>query len=109
LRQELVGLHRRIERIDDDVALVVENFLELLEREIDEGPDAARQGLYEPDVRDRRRELDMAHALAAHLALDDFDAAFPKADAAVPHALVLAAVALVVLGRFEDLRAEQAC
>jgi hypothetical protein len=47
-------------------------------------------------------------ALAAHLRLDDLDAALLADDAAVLHALVLAAVALVVLDGPEDLRAEQA-
>ena len=42
------------------------------------------------------------------LRLDDLDAALLADDAAVLHALVLAAVALVVLHRAEDLRAEQA-
>ncbi len=50
----------------------------------------------------------MAHALAADLRLDDLDAALLADDAAVPHALVLAAVALVVLRRAEDLGAEEA-
>src|SRR5262249_34496044 len=61
-----------------------------------------------PDVRDGRREVDVAHALAAHLGLDHLDAALLAHHATVPHALVLAAVALVVLGRPEDLGAEQA-
>src|SRR5439155_23371146 len=63
--------------------------------------------LQEPDVRDRRRERDVTHALAANLGLDDFDAALLADDAAVLHALVLAAVALVVLHRAKDLGAEQ--
>ena len=66
-----------------------------------------RQRLQEPDVRDRRGQLDVAQALTAHLGLDDLDAALLADDAAVLHALVLAAVALVVLHRPKDLRAEQ--
>src|SRR6185369_8157751 len=69
--------------------------------------DARRQALQEPDVRDRRRQGDVTHALAANLRLDDFDAALLADDAAVLHALVLAAVALVVLHRAKDLGAEQ--
>ena len=71
-------------------------------------PMRARQALQEPDVRDRRGQVDVAEALAAHLALDDLDAALLADDPAVLHALVLAAVALVVLHRSEDLRAEEA-
>ena len=59
-------------------------------------------------MRDRRGQVDVAEALAAHLGLDDLDAALLADDAAVLHALVLAAVALVVLHRAEDLGAEQA-
>ena len=50
----------------------------------------------------------MAHALAAHAAQRDFDAALLADDALELHALVLAAQALVVLHRPEDARAEQA-
>ena len=70
--------------------------------------DPGRHRLQEPDVRDRRREVDVAHALAAHLALDHLDAALLADDAAILHALVLAAQALVVLDRPEDPGAEQA-
>src|SRR4029078_12371039 len=62
----------------------------------------------EPAVRGRARELDVAHALAAHFALGHFDDAFFADDAAVLEALVLAAQALVVLHRPEDLGAKQA-
>src|SRR5262249_25062279 len=54
------------------------------------------------------RELDVAEPLAAHLRLRDLDAAAVADDAAVADALVLAAVALPVLDRAEDLLAEQA-
>src|SRR5512146_596369 len=49
----------------------------------------------------------MAHALAPHLGLDNLDPALLAHHAAMAHALVLAAVALVVLGRTENLGAEQ--
>jgi hypothetical protein len=97
----------RLLRIDDDVGLAVEDLLQVLERDVEDVADAARQALQEPDVRDRRGQRDVAQALAAHLGLDDLDAALLAHDAAVLHALVLAAVALVVLHRPEDLRAEE--
>src|SRR6185437_6728803 len=62
----------------------------------------------EPDVRDRARELDVAHTLAAHFRQRHLDAALLADHAPVLEALVLAAQALVVLDRAEDLRAEQA-
>src|SRR5271155_1059913 len=58
-------------------------------------------------MRDRRSELDMAHAVAADLGQGDLDAAFLADDAAILHALVLAAQALVILDRAEDAGAEQ--
>src|SRR5262249_42219406 len=50
---------------------------------------------------------DVPHALAPHLRLNHLDATLFADDAAMPHALVLAAIALVVLGWTEDLGAEQ--
>src|SRR5215831_8332935 len=50
----------------------------------------------------------MAHAIAAHLRQRHLDAAFLADDAAILHALVLAAQALIVLDRTEDAGAEQA-
>ena len=52
-------------------------------------------------------ELDVAHALAAHLRQRHLDAALLADHAAVLQALVLAAQALVVLDRSEDLGAEK--
>src|SRR5450755_759175 len=59
-------------------------------------------------MRDRGGQLDMAHPLAPHLGQRDLDAALLADDAAIFHALVLAAQALVVLDRPEDAGAEQA-
>ncbi len=56
----------------------------------------------------RCRQVDVTEALAAYLGGDDLNAAFLADDAAVLHPLVLAAVALVVLGGTEDLGAEEA-
>src|SRR5205823_2075077 len=58
-------------------------------------------------MRHRRGELDMAHAVAAHLRQSDLDPAFLADDAAILHALVLAAQALVILDRTKDAGAEQ--
>ena len=108
LAEELAAREPRLLRVDDDVRLAVEDLLEILQRDVEHVADAARQALQEPDVRDRRGQVDVAEALAAHLGLNDLDAALLADDAAVLHALVLAAVALVVLHRAEDLRAEEA-
>src|SRR6185436_12101230 len=61
-----------------------------------------------PDVADRAGQLDVAHPLAADLRAGDLDAALVADDALVADPLVLAAVALPVLGRTEDALVEQA-
>src|SRR5690606_41731719 len=70
--------------------------------------DAARQRLQDPDVGDRRGELDVAHAFAADLRQRHLDAALLADDAAILHPLVLAAQALIVLDRPKNAGAEQA-
>src|SRR5262249_47853295 len=71
-------------------------------RHVEQQPDARGQRLEEPDVGDRRRQLDVAHALAPHARERHLDRALLADDALVLHALVLAAQALVVLDRTED-------
>ena len=106
--EQLVLLQLGLARIDDDVGLEVEDPLEIAQRDVEQVADAARQPLEEPHVADRRGQRDVAEALAADLGLRDFDAALVADHAAVLHALVLAAQALPVGDRPEDLRAEQA-
>ena len=106
--QQLAALQLGHARLDDDERFEIQHALDLAQRHVEHQADARRQRLQEPDVRDRARELDVAHALAAHLGLRDFDAALLADHAAVLQALVLAAQALVVLHRPEDLGAEQA-
>ncbi|GAA4050012.1 hypothetical protein GCM10022282_08470 [Agromyces indicus] len=59
-------------------------------------------------MRDRRGELDVAHALTADRGLGDLDTASLAHDALEAHALVLAARALPVAAGSEDLLAEEA-
>ena len=106
--EQLAALERGQTRIDDDIGFEIEDALDIAQRHVEHQTDARRQRLQEPDVRGRARELDVAHALAAHLGQRHFRAALFADDAAVLHALVLAAQALVVLDRSEDGRAEQA-
>ena len=107
LAQQLLVAKRGLAGIGDDVGFEVQDLLQLLERHVEQRTDAARQALEEPDVGHRRGQVDVSHALAAHFRLDHLDAALLADDAAVTHAFVLAAVALVVFGRAEDLGAEQ--
>src|SRR5204863_7777560 len=92
----------------DDRRGEVQDLLELLGRHVEQVADARRDALEEPDVAHGCGEVDVAHALAAHLGPRDLDAAALADDALVADALVLAAVALPVLGRTEDALAEEA-
>src|SRR5262245_13443530 len=96
-------------RVDarDDVRREVDDLLEILWREVKQVTEPTRYALEIPDVRHRRRELDVAHALAAHLGTRHLDAAPLADDALEADALVFAAVALPVAGRTEDLLAEE--
>ena len=95
-------------RVDHHVRLVVQDALEVTDAHVEQVADARRDALEEPDVRNGHRQLDVAEPLAAHLRLRHFHAAAVADHAAVADALVLAAVALPVLDRPEDLLAEQA-
>ncbi len=108
LGEQLVLLEVGVARLDDDVGLEVEHALEVAQRDVEQVADAARQPLEEPHVADRGRQRDVAEALAADLGLRHLDAALVADHAAVLHALVLAAQALPVGDRAEDLGAEQA-
>ena len=92
----------------DHVGGEVDDLLEVLGRQVEQVAQTARDTLEVPDVGDRSGELDVAHALATNLGASDLDAAALADDALEAHALVLAAVALPVAGRAEDLLAEQA-
>src|SRR5262249_45838091 len=107
LGQQLTLLESGAAGIDDDVGLEVEDLLELLQRHVEERADAGRQALQEPDLCPGSGAGDVANGLEPDLRLDDLDTALLAHDPTVPHALVLAAIALVVLRGPEDLGAEQ--
>jgi len=92
----------------DDVGGEVDDLLEALRRDVEEVAEPARDTLEVPDVRDGRGQLDVAHPLTTHLGAGHLDAAALTDDALEADALVLAAVALPVASRSEDLLAEQA-
>ena len=94
-------------RSDNSVGLKIQNPLKLLQGHVEDGADFGRQTLQKPDMGDRCGQFDVAKTLAAHLGLDDLDAAFFAYHTSVLHALVLAAITLVVLDRSEYLGAEQ--
>ena len=108
LGEELAAQQRGLLGVGDDVRLTVKDLLEVLQGDVEQVADAAGERLEEPDVGHRGGQRDVAETLAPHLALDDLDAALLAHHPAVLHALVLAAVALVVLHGAEDLGAEEA-
>ena len=105
--EKLTPLQIRHARIAHDECFEVENALDVAQRHVEQQPHARGQGLQVPDVGDGTRQLDMPHALPANLRQGDLDPALLADDATVLQALVLAAQALVVLDRPENLRAEQ--
>src|SRR6195256_3967802 len=107
-RQQLTVLERGEAGLENDVVFEIQNPLEILQRHVEQQTDAARQRLQEPDMRNRRRQFDMAHALAPDPRQRHFDRALLADDPLVLHALVLAAQALVILDRPKDARTEQA-
>ncbi len=94
--------------VDDHVGFEVQHALDVAQRHVEHEAQTRRQRLQEPDVGARRSQFDVAHAVTTDLGLGHFDAALLADHAAVLEALVLAAQALVVLDRAEDLGAEQA-
>ena len=108
LGQKLTIGELRQTGFDHDVVFEVKDAFQIPQRHVEHQADARGQRFQEPDVRDGRGQLDMAHALAADLLQRDFNAAFLADDAAIFHPLVLAAEAFVVLDRPEDAGAEQA-
>ncbi len=107
-RQELLTLERGRADVNDHVILIVDDFFKIAGLHVQKVAQAAGHGLEEPDVDDRRGEIDVAHALAAHAAVSHLDSAAVADDALVFCALVLAAGAFPVAFRPEDTFAEQA-
>ncbi len=98
----------------DHVGSEVDDLFELLGLELLTGLGAHQQvcqpragATQVPDVDCGGSQLDVAHPLAANLGAGDLDATALADDALEANPLVLAAVALPVLGRAEDLLAEE--
>ena len=109
----LVGDHfallqiRHFAGIDHHESFEIEHALQLAQRDVEQVADAAGQALEEPDVRAGAGQFDVAQALAADARQRHFDAALVADDAAMLHALVLAAQAFPVGDGAEDAGAEQ--
>src|SRR5690349_7028395 len=90
-----------------DIEREVQDALQVARREVEQQADAARRALEVPDMAHRRGQLDVAHALAAHLRARDLYAALVADDAFMTHTLVFAARALPVLRWTKDALAEE--
>jgi hypothetical protein len=107
LRGEIAVTSILVDR-DDHVRGEVDDLLEVLRRHVQQVAQARRDALEVPDVGDGSGELDVTHALTADGALGDLHAATLADDALEADTLVLAAGALPVAGRPEDLLSEEA-
>ncbi len=100
------ALARLVRDLGDDVLREVQHLLEDAGRDVEQQTDPAWRAFDEPDVTDRRRQLDVAHSLAAHLGPSNSDTTLVANDALVADAFVLTARALPILGGAEDTLAE---
>ena len=105
--EQLTTLQRGHAGIDDHEAFEVQHALDITQRHIEEHADTRRQGFQKPNVSHRRCQLDVTHAFTAHGRLGHFDTTLLTDNAAVLHALIFAAQALVVFNRAENLGTEQ--
>ena len=108
LGEQLLLLEGSVAGVEDDIGLEIQDLLQVLDGQVEDQADPARRALEEPDVGDRGGQMDVAHAFPPDLGLGHLDAAALADDPPVFHPLVLAAQALVVVDRAEDLGAEQA-
>ena len=106
--QQLTFFQSGHARIDNDIALEVENAFDITQGHVHQQADTGRQRFQEPDVSNRRSQFDVSHALATDLGQCDFNATLLTDHTAVLQALVLTAQALVILYRAKDFGAEQA-
>ena len=94
-------------RIENDIAFVIDNRIELLRRQAQQIADFVRQRTEIPDVSNRHNELDVARTFATNLLFGNFHTATVAHDALVTDSLILSAMAFVVLYRAENAFAEQ--
>jgi len=108
LGQLLLLFQRGQAGIGDDIVGKVQHLFQQAGADVQHQADAAGDALEVPDVAHGSGQLDVAHTLTADLGLGDLNAAAVADLALVADALVLAAVALPVLGRSKNALAVQA-
>ena len=107
LIEQLHLRERSLASVENDIACEIEHLLEKSRGYVEQQSHSRRDSAEIPDVGHRSRELDVTHALTAHLLRCDFDAALLAYLALVSDALVLAAEALPVLRRTKDALTEK--
>ena len=105
--QKLTAQQRCRARINDHVVFIIDDPLQSARRHVQHEADPARHGFVEPDVCHWNRQFNVAHALTAHSAQGDLDAAAVADHAFVFDALVLAAGTLPVPGGTKNTLAKQ--
>ncbi len=94
--QQLATLKRGHARLSHHVRFEVQNAFDVAQGHVEQQADAAWQGLQEPDVSNRARQLDVSHAFTTHFRQSNFNAALLTDNSAVLHALVFATQAFVI-------------
>ena len=107
IRKQLTTGQGRHARIDNHKGFEVQHALNFAQRHVQHQTDTRWQGFEEPDMRCRAGQVNVTHALAPHLGLRHFNAAFFADNTAVFQSLVLAAQTFVILDGSEYLGAEQ--
>ena len=108
LREDLVLGEGAVAGIGDDIVGKVEDFFENPGADVQQQAHPGGDALEVPDVGDGGGQLDVAHALPADLGAGDLHAAAVADLALVADLLILAAVALPVLGGAKDALAVKA-
>ena len=108
IRQHLLFLQRGATGVYHDILGEIQHLLQLAGGHIQDKSHARRNALEIPNVRYRRCQFDMTHALTAHFRAGNFYATAFTHLAFVADAFVATAMALPVFGRPENLLAEQA-
>ena len=101
-------MQRRIAGINHDIERKIEDLLQNTGRNIEHQTHPGRNALKIPNVRHRRRQLNVAHALTAHLIFCNLDAAALANFSFITDTFIFSAVAFPVLCRAKDTLAKQA-
>ncbi len=99
--QSRVGFFRLIAAgqgfvLQHNIGVVIGHIFEVTQRNIKEQTQIAGNALEIPNVNDRGRQFDMAHAVTAYFRLRHFDAAALADNAAMADALVFTAIAFPI-------------